>query len=248
MTWIFLSPHLDDAVLSCGGLIYTLAQSGEHVQVWTVCAGDPPAGELSPLARELHKRWQAGVDAPARRRAEDRAACRLLDAKPVHFDIPECIYRRHPLTGEALIGSNEELFQPLPEFEKPLVARVSQLLAENLHPSDNLVSPLAIGSHVDHHLVRGAAETLEHPLWYYPDFPYHANKENNQNGCFHTDWQPFYHPVSEHALAIWQQAVMAYRSQISTFWGNMDEMKSSLRTYWKQGGGSLLWSNHPTDM
>ena len=40
---IFLSPHPDDAVLSCGGWIYQLAQDGERPIVITIFGGDRPA-------------------------------------------------------------------------------------------------------------------------------------------------------------------------------------------------------------
>ncbi|MBN2499463.1 MAG: PIG-L family deacetylase, partial [Anaerolineales bacterium] len=54
---IYLSPHLDDVALSCGGLVWEQAQAGMAVEVWSVCAGDPPPGELSEYARSLHARW-----------------------------------------------------------------------------------------------------------------------------------------------------------------------------------------------
>ena len=42
-TWIFLSAHCDDAVLSAGGLVWELTRRGERAEIWTICAGDPPA-------------------------------------------------------------------------------------------------------------------------------------------------------------------------------------------------------------
>jgi LmbE family N-acetylglucosaminyl deacetylase len=33
MRWIYLSPHFDDAVLSCGGLIFDQAQAGTPVEI-----------------------------------------------------------------------------------------------------------------------------------------------------------------------------------------------------------------------
>ncbi|WP_366972639.1 PIG-L family deacetylase, partial [Thermoflexus sp.] len=38
--WV-LSPHPDDAVLSCGGTLYRTARAGIPVRVITVFAGDP---------------------------------------------------------------------------------------------------------------------------------------------------------------------------------------------------------------
>jgi LmbE family N-acetylglucosaminyl deacetylase len=239
LLWIFLSPHLDDAVFSCGGLIYELVSAGNEVEVWTVFAGDPPPGPLSPLAQALHRRWQTGPDAPAVRRGEDQTACELLGAHPVHLDIPECIYRVRSDNGLPLIGSNEELFQPLLEIELPLAARIADLLREQLRKGSRLVSPLAIGGHIDHHLVRTAAEALQRPLFYYGDYPYLATGEENPNDRIDPDWQALNLPITSQALAAWQSAAAAYRTQISTFWSSLEDMNADLQQYHQQGGGRL---------
>ncbi len=44
---IFLSPHPDDAVLSCGGWIYQLAQDGERPIVITLFGGDRCGGRAA---------------------------------------------------------------------------------------------------------------------------------------------------------------------------------------------------------
>ena len=68
MHWIFLSPHYDDAALSCGGIIWEAVRRGAQVSIWTVCAATPPTGQLSPFAEELHARWETGPQAPLQRR------------------------------------------------------------------------------------------------------------------------------------------------------------------------------------
>jgi LmbE family N-acetylglucosaminyl deacetylase len=50
MRWIYLSPHFDDAVLSCGGLIFEQARQGIPIEIWTIFAGNPPPGPLSMFA------------------------------------------------------------------------------------------------------------------------------------------------------------------------------------------------------
>ena len=57
MRWIYISPHFDDAVLSCGGLIFEQARQGIPVEIWTICAGDAPPGPLSQLAQDCHVQW-----------------------------------------------------------------------------------------------------------------------------------------------------------------------------------------------
>ncbi|HRD99345.1 MAG TPA: PIG-L family deacetylase [Rubrivivax sp.] len=93
-TAIYLSAHLDDAALSCGGLIHQQTRRGSVVAVVTLCAGDPPSASFSPFAEALHARWQLSPsEAVARRREEDHAALRGLGAGAAHggvgFLLPE---------------------------------------------------------------------------------------------------------------------------------------------------------------
>jgi hypothetical protein len=47
--------------------------------------------------------------------------------------------------------------------------------------------------------------------------------------------------LSPQAVTAWQEAVAAYDSQISSFWGSLDEMRTRIATYHQEGGGSILW-------
>ena len=247
MEWAFLSPHFDDAVLSCGGYIYERIQAGDQVEIWTICAGYPPPGPFSPLAEALHLRWETGGDAVAARRQEDRAACRVLGARAHPLDIPDCIYRHDPLTGQPLIKENEDLFQPLLEVEIPLVHQLANLLAAGLTEDTLLVCPLTLGNHIDHHLTRTAAEILSRPIWYYADYPYLIQGNNDLAAYIQSEWIAVEQLVSPAGLAAWQAAVAAHSSQISTFWGSLSEMRDAISDYWQNGGGSRLWggSNLP---
>src|SRR5512141_1171065 len=96
MRWIYLSPHLDDAALSAGGLIYEQTQAGVPVEIWTFMSGIPDLTEYSPFAQLLHFQWGfANAEETFRaRREEDLSAAKILGAKNVHFDFWDCIYRR----------------------------------------------------------------------------------------------------------------------------------------------------------
>lgn len=243
MNWVFLSPHLDDAVLSCGGLIADLVQFGHTAEIWTICAGDPPPVPLSPLAQSLHARWGTGDNPIEARREEDRRSCAILGAATRHFSIPDCIYRRNPTTGAPLILKNEELFQPLPEVEYPLASDLSRQLILLQPESSRLISPIALGGHIDHHLVRRAAEMSGQPLLYYADYPYSIQSSEDQEKWIDPGWKKYHQPVSMESLAKWQAAIAEHRSQISTFWKSRGDMESAIRAYWQSGGGSLLWGN-----
>lgn len=239
MEWIYLSPHLDDIAMSCGGLVWEQAMAGEHVTIWSICAGDPPDTPLSPLAQSLHDRWETGREAVALRREEDARSCAALGAIPRHFTWPDVIYRSYPHTGQPVITANEELFTAAPEDH--LVIELSEVLAGQTPPGSQLVCPLALGCHVDHLLVRAAAERTGRRLLYYADYPYiltspellaaMERKADLRRGA----------AISEAGLAAWQSAIRAHRSQISTFWRDEREMALALSNY-RAGGGGRLWA------
>lgn len=245
MHWVYLSPHLDDVALSCGGLIWEQAQSSESVRIITICAGDPPAGVLSPFAQSLHDRWQAGPMAMAQRRQEDRLSGQILGAGIEHLAIPDCVYRQDEESGEHLYTSEESLFGPIHPAEKGLMAYISQILGELVPGQAKLVCPLALGGHVDHKLTRGAAEKLNRELWYYADFPYAQKVARFLQQYERVGWRWQNHPISADGLTAWQDAIAAHASQISTFWSKIDDMRRELAAYREEQGGIRLWMPPP---
>jgi LmbE family N-acetylglucosaminyl deacetylase len=254
MTWIYLSPHFDDAVYSCGGLISQQAQAGQRVEIWTVCAGEIPPVPLTPFAQELHDRWGTGSGSVAARRGEDEAACRILDAHPRHFSLPDCIYRRLPGPEAApVITSQADLWQPVAVGEAPLVEQVTEWLRQGLVGSRlyvggrraHLVCPLTVGGHVDHRLVRGAAEMLGLKLWYYADYPYSAKGGFEARRYLANGRRGYARAISPAALSDWQAAAAAYATQLSSFWRDEEEMRAAIANYAARPEGHSLWGVIP---
>jgi LmbE family N-acetylglucosaminyl deacetylase len=260
MTWswpdtrhIYLSPHLDDAVLSCGGTILSQVGRGDSVAVVTVFAASPPLTlPLSSFAQELHARWQASApqnvdfsDPPAVRRAEDRAALAVLS--PVihifHYGLTDCIYRMDSLNGQP-IYPDEQSIMGLPQPSDPALVDLRDVPPL---PSDSaLYVPLSVGGHVDHRVVRTAVEGWGIPssqVLYYEDYPYVAEQGFLEKTLGDLDgWDSVLIPLSEEALSVKARAIAAYSSQIGTFWGSEEEMKVALREQsLRAGGGERLW-------
>jgi LmbE family N-acetylglucosaminyl deacetylase len=240
MDWVYLSPHFDDVAFSCGGLVWEQSQSGSQVVVWTICAGDPPSGPLTPFAVRLHERWGLGSEAVHQRRIEDEAACQIMQAVARHSSIPDCIYRRSVVTGQPYYPEEGDIFANLHLEENGLVDEISTILSQELPEEVNLVSPLALGNHVDHRLVRLAAERVDRSLWYYADYPYVIKSRTNDAEKY-VGMEIVLSPISAKAVDVWERAVIAHASQISSFWPDSSSARRSIREYYQKYNGVRLW-------
>ena len=239
MRWIYLCPHPDDAALCAGGLIFDQAQRGQQVEIWTLMAGVPEGEELSEFARQMHAKWGT---ASARqtielRRAEDRQAASVLGAEPVHFDFLDAIYRRGA-DGQPLYG--EPVGAPVSPGDASLAAQISREVRERLSPDDKVICLMGIGGHVDHVLVRKAAELLGRALLYVADFPYVLNHPETVPAAT-AGLRSSPQQVSEAGLSAWVEAVESYRSQLSTVFGDT-EAEAAIRAYHASAGGVQFWS------
>lgn len=234
MRWIYISPHLDDSVLSAGGLIYDQTRSGQHVEIWTVVCGIPAETELSPLAQVLHYQWgfTSAEETVRQRREEDDFAAGQVGAWVLHFkDFPDCIYRR---------GGDGQPLYPMDVFAEPhaaeadLPGRMTAALKNLLQPEDLVVCPLAIGGHVDHQIVRQAVEGLARPLHYYADVPYVFNHPEELAPATRSMLAEL-HPVSEQGRVEWMKAVSFYKSQLSSLFESTEKMKESIENYSREG-------------
>ena len=79
---VVISPHLDDGIMSVGGTIRLLKMLGVCTKVVTLFAGDP-SWVGPPSIWDAKRGTDTAAEAFAFRRAEDRAACASIGAKPV---------------------------------------------------------------------------------------------------------------------------------------------------------------------
>jgi LmbE family N-acetylglucosaminyl deacetylase len=228
---LFLSPHPDDAVLSCGGWIYQLAQDGARPIMITLFGGDRLEGApLSDFARSLQERWQLGDDAPARRRDEDCVACDRLGCYLIHLPFADAVYRADD-HGQPLYETEEAIFGEIRETS--IVDRVAEALQARARRVFNarLVVPLTAGNHVDHVITRQAAERLNEELIYYEDYPYAEQPERMTHVWQNAEWKSESIGLSDAALQAKIEAFLLHRSQISTFYRDDDEVKQRTRAY-----------------
>jgi len=175
------------------------------------------------------------------RRVEDGKAAGLVGATPVHFDFLDCIYRRDS-DGNWLYT---DIFLPPHKEEFELPQSIADGIAQRLRSEDQLVCLLGIGSHVDHVLVRQAAEKLRRPLIYLADIPYifkyQAELDEKAKGLKVTHWS-----VSDEGLRVWKVAIETYASQKGSLQDLMDggeTLERRIDHYWSELRGTIrTWS------
>jgi LmbE family N-acetylglucosaminyl deacetylase len=238
---LFLSPHPDDAVLSCGGVIYRLTQAGEPVTVVTLMAGALPA-DVPPSAfiEEHLVRWGLGPDPVPGRREEDRRALQELGAIVRFGRIPDALYRTDG-QGNPLYPDLVALFGTV-HPKDPAIGELDDTLAR-LDTAATLYAPLGAGHHVDHQLVRDAALRWSRAgvaVFFYEEYPYSAESAEVVEAArvsLGITTVPVVYPVGEAALVAKIRAITWYESQISTFWDDVTAMKKAVRQYMTRTGG-----------
>jgi LmbE family N-acetylglucosaminyl deacetylase len=238
---IFLAPHFDDVVYSCGGTLGVQVSSGLTPLVITVFGGLPPAQQqLSPLALRVFRSGNADVTQGAeklmeKRRQEDEAALNYLQVDYLWLDYQEAIFRGNPPTynsREELIGgevaaSDQAIDHDLAQTLLSLQSRL---------PDAAWYAPLGVGRHVDHQIVCSAADRLMQAgakVYFYEDLPYVTRQPgaleqrlNELGGAF----EPNLVEVSEF-LPARQEAAEMYQSQISANFVSKEAMFEAIDNY-----------------
>ncbi len=141
MQHIFLSPHLDDAVVSCGGTIAKHVYQREDVLVVSVFTKNP---DIKKIPKKLHK--FAIYD---QRKKEDQKALNRLSVDYKWLDIEERAYR-DPLLRKPTDIFKINLSKGLEQFSNitKIQAEIDKLIEK--YPKVKFYAPLAIGNHYDH--------------------------------------------------------------------------------------------------
>lgn len=139
MDSIILSPHLDDAVFACGGMIAGAAAAGQQVRVLTFYTGQP---EPSQVKRRLAKFCRYDE-----RKAEDERATAALGARCEWRDLVERAFRPPAVSGLAAVFHTPATTAGFVNLES-LTAEIDGLL--RAQPGARLLAPLGVGNHFDH--------------------------------------------------------------------------------------------------
>lgn len=240
---LILSPHLDDAAFSLGPL---LAQHSKncHFIVATAFTKSVNLPSGFALACQLDKGLSVNEDYMAIRKKEDAVWAEAIGAEVIYGELPEAPHRGYNSASE-LFGS----LHPEIDVRKQLFEWITHLVY--FYKPLALLSPLSIGNHVDHILIRETAERFnnaEVPVYFYKDLPYAGESKNTLaqyylqgNEEMHEHFFGLHHESIEAAHI----ATNAYKTQIPFQFGDADQMRIKLENAWRGSLSLHSLNTHP---
>jgi len=205
--YYFISPHLDDAILSAGTLIYELKNRG-MVKIITIFT----KGDKSFLKRKI----------------EDKNVCRFLKIDYLHLDFIDALWRNSYSSMEDLfikkVNSTKE--------EQNLEAAIVNKLKKTINNRKGLVfAPLSIGNHIDHRIVNKICRDNFTDVIYWEDYPYNL-KLNPMMEFIKNINRPYFEYKKN--LFIKEKLIKFYRSQIPSLFNNKPIILKRERYYLNQ--------------
>lgn len=197
-TYIFFSPHLDDAVLSCGLLLKRLKTMRKNIFVYSIFtrASNEPFTEqavrfmASCSYKSAHQLFRD-------RKKEDVLATAYFGAGNKHLNFIDAAWRKTNFYNKHLRFAKLLEFIPHLTHVYPnattqfsgnpsplddlLQIKLTQKLSKEVQRANRktlLLAPLGVGGHVDHVITRLCVENLDKPILFWQDAPYSTSPQN----------------------------------------------------------------------
>lgn len=188
---VFVSPHLDDAALSCGELMRTLSKFTKVTVINVFTTADNKSQTMSAKKALADSQYATPVDLYKERVKEDKIALSSIKVAVKNLGYTEALWRK--IKKPSVI--QKHLSKLLPEFihvyptyklhiskgiismhDNDLITEISANLKKNISPKAIVFAPFGVGNHVDHIVTRKAVEKVFHPI-YWIDQPYIERKK-----------------------------------------------------------------------
>ena len=158
---IYVSPHLDDAIISSACHIFTKVNEGFRVIIITVFTD--PGIKVDEKVKGHY----------SQRKSEDYDSAKILGAEVVHLNYVDAPYRK-----KNFVNFNTILFHDtLSKNDLPFVNEIADKLFSfflYFNPLE-IYFPLGVGGHIDHHIVFICSRfelMKKFKIYYYEDMPY----------------------------------------------------------------------------
>jgi len=182
-----ISPHLDDAILSLGMLLYSLKKynNGTIINVFTKAHNGPYTLSAKNFIK-ITKNTNAD-DLFNQRVKEDQKAISGTNMKVINLDLTDALFRRR--TNKSFLGKYIPEFDHIyPTYRWHILKKIHscdtalkelKIKLKKIIPPDAIVlSPFGIENHADHVISYKACTQLFKKVLYYIEFPYNIRSNN----------------------------------------------------------------------
>ena len=174
---VFLSPHFDDAILSCGGLINKLVLKNKKVLVVTVFSEVSKKILNKDVARYVNLcGFDNSVDLNRMRKKEDEAVLNSLGVDHCWLGIVEADYRTKK--SVPVYKNHKQIRNKIndtDDFLKKTSLGIEEVTDKHLKNGKGVIyCPLGLGGHADHRIINQIGDDLSKKwdLMYWEDYPY----------------------------------------------------------------------------
>lgn len=220
-TCYFVSPHLDDAIFSSGGLISYLSK---HKQITVINVFTKAGGKPDTLSAKRYLQlcgYKSGKELYSDREQEDNQVLKSIGVKVVNLGFTEALWREKPKKSAL-----SQLFKNIAEFSVIYPTYRFHILSGKISPDDaetleqiknklkNVINdkdaivfcPASFKGHIDHIITRTSCEQFAN-LVYWSDSLHFMGKPNNIKNYSNFS-------VTEN-LDLKQQLVQGYKTQFA---------------------------------
>ncbi len=183
----FISPHLDDAMLSSGALITYLADKVPVTVITIFTEASSRPHTISALQFLKQCGYQDAQALFADRKLEDIRACKLAGVQYKHLGYVDALFRKKDgLLGKLFGAYLPELAHVNPtyrfhivrgavSFADRILTQGITLTIKHMLPADGkyaIFGPMAQGNHLDHRIGRNVCKELSGSMYSWLDYPY----------------------------------------------------------------------------
>lgn len=163
---VVLSPHLDDAVLSLGSHIVKWKKEGKKVKVVTIFNKFGNGKNLPNYTKEYLKKsgFDTVIQFEDARNKEDQKVMNMMEVDYEYWNFVDAGFRGNYKSREKLLSGILDNKDQI--FIKNIRKKIKKIR------TDLLLIPYVVGGHIDHLIVKKAAEKLELKKIYYLENPY----------------------------------------------------------------------------
>jgi len=221
---VFISPHLDDAILSCGQLISELVKLKKKIQIISIFTKGS-LKTITPQAKHFLNAcgYESAVTLFRDRQNEDKNMAKRLGLSIKHLNFTDAAWRTDRKLNPIYRDAMQQFGGVASEKDSPLVNSIRSKLSaliKKKHDQPLVFGPLGIGGHVDHVLTRNVLAKMNISTLFWEDFPYNTSRETkrlffSQTKEFKTVFSLFYLDSSRKTTLI-----NFYKSQAASLFPN----------------------------